>query len=70
MLIKKHLPMNLKRVFGAILTVLGIAGLIYTGAEIINHTGAVTTLIVVGIIAIIFFSSGIGLVRNTADETR
>jgi uncharacterized membrane protein len=62
--------MNLKRVFGAILTVLGIVGLIYTGAEIINHTGGITTLIVVGIIAIIFFSSGISLVRNTADETR
>jgi uncharacterized membrane protein len=62
--------MNLKRIFGTVLTVLGIIGLIYTGVMIIEHTGAATTLIVVGIIAIIFFSSGIGLVRNTTDETK
>jgi hypothetical protein len=41
--------MNLKRTFGAILTVLGIVGLIYTGVQIIQHTGAATTLIVVGL---------------------
>jgi len=60
--------MNLKRTFGAILTVLGIVGLIYTGVQVIQHTGAATTLIVVGIIAIIFFFTGISLVRNTKDE--
>jgi uncharacterized membrane protein len=60
--------MNLKRTFGAILTVLGIVGLIYTGVQIIQHTGAATTLIVVGLIAIIFFFTGISLVRNTKDE--
>jgi len=37
--------MNLKRTFGAILTVLGIIGLIYTGVEIINHAGNITTLV-------------------------
>jgi len=61
--------MNLKRTFGAILTVLGIIGLIYTGIQVINHTGNATTLIVVGIIAILFFFSGIGLVKNTKDES-
>ncbi|MBD1386960.1 hypothetical protein IDJ75_16865 [Mucilaginibacter rigui] len=60
--------MNLKRTFGAILTVLGIVGLIYTGVQIIQHSGAATTLIVVGLIAIIFFFTGISLVRNTKDE--
>lgn len=60
--------MNLKRTFGAILTVLGIIGLIYTGVQVIQHTGAATTLIVVGIISIIFFFTGISLVRNTKDE--
>ncbi|MDR6941864.1 hypothetical protein [Mucilaginibacter pocheonensis] len=60
--------MNLKRTFGAILTVLGIIGLIYTGLGVINHTGRTTTLVVTGIIAIIFFFTGIGLVRNTKDE--
>jgi len=60
--------MNMKRTFGAILTVLGIIGLIFTGVEIINHSGAVTTLVVIGIIAILFFFTGISLVRTTKDE--
>ena len=60
--------MNLKRTFGAILTVLGIIGLIFTGISIINHSGVVTTLVVVGIIAILFFFTGISLVRTTKDE--
>jgi len=60
--------MNLKRTFGAILTVLGIIGLIYTGIEIINHSGSMTTLTVVAIIAILFFFTGISLVKNTKDE--
>ena len=60
--------MNLKRTFGAILTVLGIIGLIYTGIQIINHNGQATTLVVVGLIALLFFFTGISLVRNTKDE--
>jgi uncharacterized membrane protein len=59
--------MNLKRTFGAILTVLGIIGLIYAGVGIVNHSSGVTTLIVVGVIAIIFFFTGISLVRTTND---
>ncbi|WP_295767414.1 hypothetical protein [uncultured Mucilaginibacter sp.] len=59
--------MNLKRTFGAILTVLGIIGLIYTGIGIIQKTSSVTTLVVTGIIAVIFFFAGIGLVKNTKD---
>ncbi len=60
--------MNQKRTFGAVLTILGIIGLIYTGASVIQKSGAVTTMIVVGIIAIIFFFTGVGLVRNTQDK--
>jgi uncharacterized membrane protein len=60
--------MNLKRTFGAILTILGIIGLIYTGANIIGHTAHFTTLSVVGIISLLFFFSGIGLVKTTADK--
>jgi uncharacterized membrane protein len=62
--------MNLKRTFGAILTVLGIIGLIYAGINIISHSSNVTTLTVVGIIALIFFFTGVSLVRNTTDETK
>jgi uncharacterized membrane protein len=62
--------MNLKRTFGAVLTILGIIGLIYTGLGIIQHNGTITTLIVVGIIALLFFFSGIGLVKGTADNAK
>lgn len=61
--------MNVKRVFGTVLTILGIIALIYTGYELINKSTAYTTLIVVGIIGLIFFFSGIGLVKNTKDES-
>ncbi len=60
--------MNMKRTFGAILTVLGIIGLIYTGIAIINHTAQATTLFVIGIIGILFFFTGISLIRTTKDE--
>jgi hypothetical protein len=61
--------MNLKRTFGAILTVLGIIGLIYAGVNIIQHNGSVTTLTVVSLISLLFFFSGIGLVKNTRDDS-
>ncbi len=63
--------MNLKRIFGALLTVLGIGGLIYTAVLFMNTEGAnrdVRGIIIFGILGIIFFASGIGLVRNTKDE--
>lgn len=60
--------MNVKRTFGTVLTILGIIGLIYTGYELINESTAYISLIVVGIIGLIFFFSGIGLVKNTRDE--
>ena len=60
--------MNVKRIFGTILTLLGSIGLIYTGVGIIQHNLETTTLIVVGVISIIFFLTGVSLVRNTKDE--
>lgn len=60
--------MNVKRIFGTVLTVLGIISLIYTGSQLINKSEGYTTLIVVGVIGLIFFFSGISLVKNTKDE--
>lgn len=62
--------MNLKRTFGAVLTILGIIGLIFTGIQIIQHTGAMTTMLVIGIIGLLFFFSGISLVRTTGDDAK
>lgn len=60
--------MNVKRTFGTILTILGIAGLIYAGWAFLKHSVGTRELVVVAVIAIIFFMSGIGLIKNTKDE--
>jgi uncharacterized membrane protein len=63
--------MNVKRLFGVILTLLGIIGLIYT-AVIFSHTTGGTrdikSLIIYGILGLLFFVSGLNLVRTTKDE--
>ncbi len=59
--------MNIKRIFGAILTILGIAGLIYAGYNFVQNSDDAKTLIVAGIIGLIFFIAGVSLVKNTKD---
>ncbi|MBF4467697.1 hypothetical protein [Flavobacterium sp. LC2016-12] len=64
--------MNLKRLFGAVLTILGIVGLIYTAVIFADTTGGtrdIKSLIIYGILGIVFFTSGISLVRTTKDES-
>ncbi|HSD07740.1 hypothetical protein [Flavobacterium sp.] len=64
--------MNLKRLFGAVLTILGIAGLIYAAvifADTSGQTRDIKSLIIYGILGIVFFTSGISLVRTTKDES-
>jgi hypothetical protein len=64
--------MNLKRIFGALLTALGIGGLIYTAVVFANTSGDmrdIKALIIYGVLGIIFFISGISLVRTTKDES-
>ena len=64
--------MNIKRIFGALLTVLGIGGLIYAAVLFVNTSGGthdVKALFIYGIIGLIFFISGISLIRTTKDES-
>ncbi len=64
--------MNLKRIFGAILTILGIIGLIYAAYIFINtNTGesSIKALAIYGILGLIFFISGIGLIKGTRDSS-
>lgn len=64
--------MNLKRIFGALLTVLGITGLIYAAVLFVNTgqgTYAIKTLIIYGGLGLLFFVAGISLVRTTKDES-
>ncbi len=63
--------MNLKRIFGALLTALGIGGLIYTAVVFSSTSGEtqdIKSLIIYGVLGIVFFVSGISLVRTTKDE--
>lgn len=64
--------MNIKRIFGALLTVLGIGGLIYAAVLFAKSTGGthdIKALIIYGILGLIFFIAGISLVRTTNDES-
>ena len=64
--------MNLKRIFGALLTALGIGGLIYTAVVFSDTSGStqdIKELVIYGVLGVIFFVSGISLVRTTKDES-
>jgi len=63
--------MNLKRIFGGLLTIIGITGLIYVAVLFVNTTGTtrdVKAIAIYGILCVIFFVAGVSLVRTTKDE--
>jgi uncharacterized membrane protein len=63
--------MNVKRIFGAVLTVLGAASLIYAAVVFVSTAGDnqdIKSLIIFGILGLLFFAAGISLVRTTKDE--
>ena len=63
--------MNLKRIFGGLLTVLGIGSLIYAAVVFMSNSGGnryTKSLIIFGILGLIFFVAGISLIRTTKDE--
>ena len=64
--------MNVKRIFGTILTILGIVGLIYTAVVFAGTGGGerdIKALIIYGVLGIVFFVSGISLIKTTKDES-
>jgi uncharacterized membrane protein len=64
--------MNLKRIFGALLTILGISGLIYAAVLFANSSGGdrnIRSLVIYGVLGLVFFIAGISLVRTTKDES-
>lgn len=66
----KTTTMNLKRTFGLILTVLGIVGLIYSAIGFVQNSEGAKQLIVFAVLGMIFFFTGISLVRNTTDQAK
>lgn len=60
-----------KRILGFILSILGIAGLIYAGFSFLNGnagTQNIKVIIFVGILGVIFFVAGISLIRSTKNK--
>ena len=62
-----------KRLFGVIITILGITGLLLATYNIVqgntanNHS--ITSVVIYGIQGVLFFFAGIGMIRNTRDLT-
>jgi uncharacterized membrane protein len=69
-LIQQTRVMNVKRLFGVLLTILGIAGLIYAAVIFMNKGGGsqLRSMIVYAILGAVFFFTGIGLVKTTKDD--
>ena len=59
-----------KRILGIILTLLGAGGLIFAGVEFMNGSGEghAKKIAMYGILGVIFFFAGIGLIKNTRDK--
>ena len=57
-----------KRIFGIVLTLVGIGGLIYAAISITQKSSSYTNILVYGILGLIFFLTGISLLRNTNDK--
>lgn len=60
-----------KRILGIILSIVGILGLILAAVGFMNggdSTRHIKSIVVYGVLGVIFFFSGIGLVRNTKDK--
>ncbi len=60
-----------KRIIGIVLTILGVIGLLYAGISFVQGKSTshdIKALIVAAVLGLIFFGSGIGLIRNTRDK--
>lgn len=56
--------MELKKILGTVLTALGTGGLIYAGITYANENIALKELLTYGVLSLIFFFSGLGLIRS------
>lgn len=61
--------MNLKRIFAPLLTILGLVGLIYGAYLFLNEETGWRMILVSLVLGLIFFSSGLGLIKGTQDKS-
>lgn len=60
-----------KRVLGVIFTVLGALGLVMAAVNFVNAGGgtrSVKMIVIYTLLGLVFFFSGMGLIRNTKDR--
>ena len=63
--------MNVKRIFGSLLTLLGIVGLVYAAilfSNLSNNNHDIKEVIIYTVLGLIFFVSGISLIRTVKDN--
>lgn len=61
--------MDIKKIFGSVLTLAGIGGLIYTAILYGNNSENTRAMVIYGVLGTLFFFSGIGLIRNTSKKS-
>jgi uncharacterized membrane protein len=60
-----------KRVLGVVFTILGALGLIMAAVNFVNAGGgtrSVKMIVIYALLGMVFFFSGMGLIRNTKDR--
>ena len=63
--------MNVKRIFGSLLTLLGIVVLVYAAilfSNLSNNNHDIKEVIIYTVLGLIFFVSGISLIRTVKDN--
>ncbi|MBK6266568.1 hypothetical protein JKA74_16095 [Marivirga sp. S37H4] len=61
--------MKLQKIFGPVLLVLGVASLIYGSLLFVNDdNGNWKSLVVLFVLGLIFFTSGLGIIKNIRDK--
>lgn len=61
-----------KKIFGILLLIAGVVGLILSAVYVLNAAGGVRDIKLIaifGVLGIIFFFSGVGLMRSTKDKS-
>ena len=71
MIFIKSNNMNIKRIFGALLTLLGLGGLIYAAIIFVNLSGSthdIKEVVIYSVLGLIFFVAGISLIQTIQEN--